>query len=156
MTQDPMVSALQGPQDPMMNALFQQPSAGVTFSRPLDQILSPADLMAHGRERLKDPNIPAYNPNNVDRPIIPGEQGSPFQGILNPRGWGTMVQQPHLQHMAGEVVPFPVSPQVADQRRMRNEDFMADVQSRFGQPGVDQFRRMWPSAPVVPLRPENQ
>ncbi len=147
MTHDPMVTALQGPTDPMLDALFQQPPPAV---------LTEQMLREKGWEMLQDPNRPQYNPANVDRPMIPGEPGSPFQGILNPRGWGTMVQHPHLQHMAGEVVPFPVSPQVADQRRMRNEDFMADVQSRFGQPGVDQFRRMWPSAPVVPLRPENQ
>jgi hypothetical protein len=98
MTQDPMVSALQGPPDPAMDALFQQPPPSVLTEQMLRQ---------KGREMLQDPNRPQYNPNNVDRPIIPGEQGSPFQGILNPRGWGTMVQHPHLQHMAGDILQGP-------------------------------------------------
>ncbi len=102
-----MVSALQGPPDPAMNALFPP--------RPLD----PITLMMHGQQRLKDPNIPAYDPTNVDRPMVPGEEGTPFQGILNPHGWGTRVQLPQLQHMAGDVLsgpthwqgpPSPISP----------------------------------------------
>jgi hypothetical protein len=94
-----MVTALQGQQDPTMDALFQQPPPALTRQM----------LFEKGREMLKDPNRPQYNPNNVDRPMVPGEQGSPFQGILNPRGWGVMTQQhpQHLQHMAGDVVPGP-------------------------------------------------
>lgn len=96
MTHDPMVTALQGPANPTMDALFPPPTH-----------LDPITLMMKGREMLKDPNRPQYDPENVDRPMIPGEEGTPFQGILNPRGWGIRVQLPHLQHMAGDVVSGP-------------------------------------------------
>ena len=54
----------------------------------------------------------------------------------------------HLQRMAGEVIQFPVDPRISDMRRMRHEDMMQDIQQRFGQPGLDQYRSMWPAAPV--------
>jgi hypothetical protein len=146
MTQDPMVSALQGPPDPAMDALFQQPPPSVLTEQMLRQ---------KGLEMLQDPNRPQYNPNNVDRPMVPGEEGSPFQGILNPRGWGTMVQQPHLQHMAGEVVPFPITPQMADLRRMNHEDMLKEMQ-RLGPARVEQYNRNWPPISPVPGPGANQ
>lgn len=97
MSQDPMVTALQGQQDPVMDALFPQGK----------RALNPLDLMLKGQEMLKDPNRPQYDPTNVDRPMIPGEEGSPYNGILQP--WSVLSSHPsqRLQHLAGDVVHGP-------------------------------------------------
>jgi hypothetical protein len=145
MTQDPMVSALQGPQDPTMSALFPP--------RPLTSI----DLLMHGRERLKDPNNPAYDPGNTFKVVPPGTPTPPppwggggriTQGGQDPMAALFSHPAQHLQHMAGDVIPFPLDPRIADQRRIMNEDFMQNMYQQHGQHGLDQYRRMWPAAPV--------
>jgi hypothetical protein len=152
MAYDPMVSVLQGPQNPTMSALFPPPTH-----------LDPIMLLLHGQQRLRDPNVPAYDPSNTFRVTPPGTPTPPppWGGggrITQQDPIGAMFAHPtqHLQHMAGDVLPFPVSPQVADMRRMRHEDMMQDMQARFGQPGLDKYREMWPGVRPIPLRPENQ
>jgi hypothetical protein len=138
MSQDPMVTALQGPQSPTMDALFPQGK----------RALNPLDLMLKGQEMLKDPNRPQYDPTNVDRPMIPGEEGSPFNGILQP--WSVLSSHPsqHLLHLAGDVIPFPIDLAIADTRRMANEDFVQEMHRR-GPRFVERHNQMWPPAPVV-------
>src|SRR6476646_6754430 len=94
--QDPMVTALQGPQDPAMNALFPQPTQ-----------LDPITLWMHGQQRLKDPNNPAYDPSNTFKVVPPGTPTPP-----PPWGGGGRITQdqdqaPQLQHMAGDVLSRP-------------------------------------------------
>ncbi len=139
MTQDPMISALQGPQDPTMDALFSQPPQ--TGRRALQ----PLDLLIHGQERLKDPNIPAYDPGNTFKVTPPGTPTFP-----PPWGGGGRITQPaqQLQHMAGEVVPFPITPQMSDLRRMQHEDMLKEMQ-RMGPARIDQYNRNWP--PIQPI-----
>jgi hypothetical protein len=79
-----------------------------------------------------------------------GAQAQPPNPTVSALFSHTPQQLQGLRHMAGEVVPFPIDPRLPDQRRMMNEDFMKDLHTRFGQPGIDQYRRMWPAAPVVP------
>jgi hypothetical protein len=145
MALDPMVTALQGPADPTMSALFPQ------------RHLHPMDLLLHGQERLKDPNIPAYDPENTYKVTPPGTPTNPppwggggriTQGGQDPMAAMFAHPAQHLQRMAGEVVPFPIDPRIADQRRISHEDFMKDMMQRLGQPGIDRYNAMWPAAPV--------
>ena len=89
-----------------------------------------------------------FDPNSLEAMV------AALQGQQQPQG-GSVPAQPPLQRMAGDLLPFPISPQAADMRRLNHEAQINDYANRMQRPASDIVGAMnqlySPPGTVVPL-----